>query len=203
MRIFTPLRSSTLLISFLNQPKGGVSILPTAKLFSPNLRAEFVPHRLSAAVIEPCDMLDIGHAERHREEIAEGAVLAEMEARRVMRHLRGAVLHRLEGLRTGHQFAGRENPNRQLAVRHFRDARGKPVGAGAEPRQALRPGRDHAPFHLALRDGGRGERGCPCRAGGEACEHLAAIDLLRKTCFVMTSTPCKQASAIRRARTCG
>src|SRR5690606_23286603 len=46
-----------------------------------------------------------------------------------------------------------------------RDPPGEALGAHAEAREVLRPRSDHAPFHLALRDGGRGDRGgaggCP------------------------------------------
>ena len=56
-------------------------------------------------------MLRIRHAEGRPEEIGKRAVLAEMETGRVVPHLGGAVLHRLERLQAGNEFAGGKHPH--------------------------------------------------------------------------------------------
>ena len=127
-------------------------ILPTAKLLRPNLSREFVPQGLPPAVIEPRDMLFVCHSERGAEEVREGAVLAQMEARGVMAHLSGSALNRFEGLQAGDQLAGGEHAHRQSAARHGGNPVGEQIGARAEPRQTLRPSGDHAPFGSALAD---------------------------------------------------
>ena len=84
-------------------------------------------------------------------------VLAEVVVAGGVAHLDGAVLHRVEHLQAGHDFAGREDLDLEFVVGHFGDALGEIFAAAIERIERLRPARRHAPFDLRhrLRDGRR------------------------------------------------
>ena len=131
-------------------------------------RVELVPQRLSAAGIDPGDMLVRRQPERHRGEEGRRRLLALPVERRGVAHLGDAGADRVEHLESRHHLA-RGGPRSQAARRRARDALGDALGRHAGPRQALRPRRHHAPaLRLRARDRRRGERAR--RARGAAAE---------------------------------
>ena len=82
-----------------------------------------------------------------------------------MPHFHGAGLHRVEHLQGGHDLAGGEGADLELAVGDFRDALGDVLGRAVQRVEALRPARREAPLEagLGLSDRRRGDG-----AGGHA-----------------------------------
>ncbi len=80
-----PSASSRLLISRRNQPPMQTPVLPPMNGFTPNGCVEFVPQRLTAAGIDPGDMLVRRQPERHRGVERRRRLLALPEERRGVR----------------------------------------------------------------------------------------------------------------------
>ena len=93
---------------------------------APNSSISFWP---SPTVNQPVLQARV-RSERHRSaEQREGRVLAEVVVRGGVAHLDGAVLHRIEDLQAGDDFARGEHLDLELVVGRFADGLGHHVGA--------------------------------------------------------------------------
>jgi hypothetical protein len=79
--------------------------------------------------------------------------------------LDGALLNGIEGLEGGHDVAGREHADVELAVGELAHALGEELAAAVDRLQALRKARRQPPAERGLRLGDRGRR--ESAAGGE------------------------------------
>ena len=161
MRIFRPLRSSTVLISLRNQPPICVPVLPISEAFRIEGGAEFIDQLLAVAVIVPGVLLTGIQTERKSAKQRPGRVLADIIILRAVTHLDRAVLNGVERLQRRHDFAAGENLDLEFAVGRVGD-KFREGQAGAEQRiERLRPARGQTPlqFRHRLGDGGHGNRG--------------------------------------------
>jgi hypothetical protein len=154
--------------------------------------AEAVEHAvddlLAPAEIPPAVLLAGVQAEWNAGSEPQRRVLADVEIGRRMRAFDSAGGNRVERLQAGHDLAGREDLNLELAVGGVADELGKLLRRAEDRVERLREARGQPPLHLGLRlrDRGHGDRG---RGGGQsACfQKVAAFHkvILPRACSVL------------------
>ena len=94
-----------------------------------------------------------------------------------MAHFDGAGANRVDGFKGRNDLTGAINLDAQTTTGHAGNIVSNDFRTGAEAREVLWPGGDHAPFFAALRDSGFREAGC----GNCACSdagHTGSLDKL-------------------------
>ena len=121
-------------------------------------------------------------AERHRRAESKSRVLAEIIVGRRMAHLDGAVLHGIEHLQAGNDFAGGKGLDLEFVVGGFGHELGHQFDAAPQRVERFRPARRQTPFDFRhrLRDGG----------GRQVAAPAAPIPVtLRKSLLFIESIP--------------
>ena len=124
------------------------------------LLVEFIEN-FGAAAVRPPALVQPGiRAETDRGAESEGRVLAEIVVRGGVAALDGAVLHGVDDLQRGDDFAGSEYLDLKFAVGRFADRLRHRLGGAVKRFQRLRPAAGHTPLDLGrrLRDRRRGNR---------------------------------------------
>src|ERR1041385_45855 len=115
------------------------------------LREQLVHQLRAFAEPQPCVHAARVDAEGKRRAERERRVLAEVVVGRRVAHLDRAVLHRVENLQTGYDFAGCEHLDLEFVVAHLGDALREVFAAAVERIERLRPAGWHAPLHFRHR----------------------------------------------------
>ena len=94
-----------------------------------------------------------------------------------MAHLDGAVLHGIEHLQAGNDFAGGEGLDLEFVVGGFANEFGHQFDATPQGVERFWPARRQAPFQLRhrLRDGGSRQRCSASRANASDLEKLSSF----------------------------
>ena len=164
MRILRPLRSATVLISLRYQPPICAPVLPHRIARDAVALEELVVELLAAAEVPPRVVLALVEAERDRGAERERRVLADVVVRRGVAALDGAVLHGVGDLQAGHDLAGGEHLDLELAAGDVADGLGRGFGGAVDRVERLRKARGAAPL-----DGGRAPARTPARCRRRGC----------------------------------
>src|SRR5664280_1069383 len=125
------------------------------------LLVKLVEHFLAATQREPALVQTRVRAKCHRSAEGEGRILAEIVVGGGVTALDCAILHGVNDLQGGHDFAACKNLDLELIISRRCDGLGHCFGSAEQRIERLRPTASHAPFDLGhrLRDGRRSNRG--------------------------------------------